>query len=366
MWIGVAAGMVMLITAAMKIQNESVCAGYDVNIFDSKNEQLFISKEEIVQLLNAATNEKITDRRLNEFDLPKIEDLLEQSPWVSNAELYFNNKNILRVNVMEREPVARIFTHLGESFYIDETGRQIPLSEKVSIDVPVFTGYSLQKITNENDSILFQNIIEIASFINTHSFWSSQVSQINISRTATNWQMEMIPVVGNHRVRLGDGSNIADKFHRLYLFYEQVLKYKGFDKYPIIDVQYSGQIIAVKGNETKIDSLQLRKNIDSLLQQSRAANEVIDKTPDIGLSNYIMELDDDTLSLNNPLESVTNDTTNAVSSVAKDANVTASKKENKSQADKKSATGNDTKTSTKHFVSKANEKNNTKKIIQKN
>lgn len=290
MWVGVAAGMITLITAAMKVQSTSLCKGYTVNITGSEDGKLFTSKENIIKLLKAATNGNIKDQRLGEFDLPKIEDLLEQSAWVNNAELYFDNRDVLRVNVIERKPLARVFTNLGESFYIDEVGKHIPLSEKISLDVPVFTGYPTKKILNSGDTALLQNIIATASFINSDPFWSSQVSQIDISsQGAKGWQMEMVPVVGNHRVQLGDGSDIATKFHRLYLFYDQVLKRKGFDKYQTIDVQYTGQVIGVKGNYTKIDSLQLRKNIENLLLQSRNANEVISETPDIGLSNYILD-----------------------------------------------------------------------------
>ncbi|ULT43125.1 hypothetical protein KRR40_06350 [Niabella defluvii] len=58
--------------------------------------------------------------------MPVIEDLLEQSSWVYNADLYFDNNNILHANVTERKPLARVFTNLGASFYIDEAAKQIP------------------------------------------------------------------------------------------------------------------------------------------------------------------------------------------------------------------------------------------------
>lgn len=290
MWIAVAVGMVTIITAAMKVQNTSLCKGYEVRIIGFEKDKLFTSEVNIVKLLKAATKGDIKGQRISEFNLPGIEDLLEQSAWVYNAELYFDNMDILRVNVTERKPLARVFTNVGESFYIDEAGRQIPLSEKISLDVPVFTGYPNKKIMNAEDSALVQNVIATASFISTDPFWSSQVSQIDIGYNGIKgWQMEMIPVVGNHRVQLGDGSDIATKFHRLFLFYDQVLKRKGFDKYKTIDVQYNGQVVGVKENYTKIDSIQLRKNIESLLEQSRMANELISETPNIGLSNYIMD-----------------------------------------------------------------------------
>lgn len=290
MWLCVGAGMVTLITAAMKVQNSSQCEGYTINITGADQDKLFTTKENIEKLLKVATKGEVKGQRMSEFDLPKMEDLLEQSAWVYNAELYFDNRNILNVNVIERKPLARVFTNLGESYYIDESGRRIPLSEKISLDVPVFTGFPTKKVLNAEDSSLMRNVIATASFINDDTFWSSQVSQIDLNHQGVNgWQMEMVPVVGNHRVKLGDGSDIATKFHRLYLFYDQVLKRKGFDKYQTINVQYDGQVVGVKGDHNKIDSLQLRKNIENLLAQSRDANERISETPNIGLSNYVMD-----------------------------------------------------------------------------
>ncbi|SDD22823.1 cell division protein FtsQ [Niabella drilacis] len=278
MWLGVGAGMFTLIAAAMRAQDGSNCRGYEIHIRGAQGGgSLFTSEEQIVKLLKEASGGTIKGQRKSGFNLPRIEDLLEQSAWVYNAELYFDNKDILRVNVTERKPLARVFTANGQSFYMDEAGKQIPLSDKTSLDVPVFTGYPNPKVMKAADSTLLENMIAAASFINTDSFWVSQVSQIDIRKCGSDcWNMEMIPVVGNHRVDLGDGSDIASKFHRLYLFYDQVLKRTGFDKYKRIDVQYNGQVVGVRGDDSKLDSLQFRKNIEELLQQSRKANDLIE------------------------------------------------------------------------------------------
>jgi cell division protein FtsQ len=82
----------------------------------------------------------------------------------------------------------------------------------------------------------------------------------------------MIPVVGNHLVRLGDGENMPQKFNRLMVFYRQVLSKTGFDKYRVIDVQYKGQVVASRyAGDAKLDSVQLRKNVEKLLRQSMEA-----------------------------------------------------------------------------------------------
>ena len=92
-------------------------------------------------------------------------------------------------------------------------------------------------------------LIRWHSFISTDPFWNSQVAQIDIIADCGTgcWEFEMIPVVGRHVVKLGDGNNIDQKFKRLFAFYEQVLNRTGFDHYKTIDVRFAGQVVGGKG-----------------------------------------------------------------------------------------------------------------------
>jgi cell division protein FtsQ len=74
--------------------------------------------------------------------------------------------------------------------------------------------------------------------------WMAQVSQIDIQPDRT---FDMIPVVGNHIIEFGDGTDCEKKFKRLLLFYQQVLSKTGMDVYQKVNVQYARQVIGVKG-----------------------------------------------------------------------------------------------------------------------
>jgi len=119
------------------------------------------------------------------------------------------------------------------------------------------------------DSLLLNDITTMAKFIYNDPFWMAQAAQVDITPERN---FEMIPVVGNHVIKLGNGENIDQKFHRLFIFYKQVLSKTGFDKYKVIDVQYAGQVIGSKqpGN-IKVDMVQLRKNVERLLQEAADA-----------------------------------------------------------------------------------------------
>src|SRR4030095_7279413 len=70
------------------------------------------------------------------------------------------------------------------------------------------------------------------------------------------------------------------KFHQLFIFYQQVLSKTSFDKYNTVDVQYTGQVIGSKSKMSKVDSMQLKKNIEKLLQEARKMqNDTIASMP---------------------------------------------------------------------------------------
>ena len=266
MWLVIGGGMLTLLIAAIGIKNRERCSGYAITITSEYN-NFFIDEKDVLKLLTPATNGNIKGRPMSDINLRRLEELLEDNVWIKDAELYFDNQDVLHVIVTEREPIARVFTTSANSFYIDSMLKRIPLSEKMSAQVPVFSDFPGKKNLLEKDSFLLKEIKTIAGFIKNDPFWMSQVAQVDITPERN---FEMIPVVGNHIVELGDAENIEQKFHRLFVFYKDVLSKTGFDKYKTIDVQYKGQVVAMKGKAmTKIDSLQLRKNVEKLLEESQ-------------------------------------------------------------------------------------------------
>ncbi|MGM3198787.1 cell division protein FtsQ/DivIB, partial [Bacillus cereus group sp. BC241] len=84
-----------------------------------------------------------------------METSLETNPWVRNAEMYIDNQQVLQVLIEERQPVARVFTIQGGSFYVDSSGMRLPLSEKLSARVPMFTGFPSDNVKlSKPDSVL--------------------------------------------------------------------------------------------------------------------------------------------------------------------------------------------------------------------
>ena len=257
--------MLTLLLAAISSKRKGVCEEYIIRL-SGPGSHFFISEQEVTAILKKSCGCELKGEPVESFNLHEMEETLEKNTWISGAELYFDNKNILHVNVSEKEPVARIFTTDGQSFYIDQSGRKMPLSDKLSAQVPVFTGFPGRKKMTVADSALLEGLKQTALFIRNDSFWMAQVAQVDITPGGN---LEMIPVVGNHLVKLGRAENIPAKFRRLMIFYQQVLSQTGMEKYKVIDVQYRGQVVASRyAGDPKVDSVQLRKNVEKLLKQS--------------------------------------------------------------------------------------------------
>ena len=275
MWLVICTGMLTLLIAAMRKQKAELCKGYEISIKGERSAGFFLDQQAIAKLLKAAAKGNIKGQSKTAFDLLQMEQLLEDNVWVKDAQLYFDNKSVLHISVEEREPVARVFTAGGRSFFIANDEQVMPVSDKAIAKVPVFTGYSDKKGFTKEDSALIHDINTTATYISKNAFWNAQVAQVDIVADcgAGCWEFEMIPVAGRHLVRLGNGENIDQKFQRLLAFYRQVLGRTGLDHYKTIDVRFAGQVIGGKSNSPRIDSIKFSKDVEKLLHQAKQQYE---------------------------------------------------------------------------------------------
>lgn len=261
-----ALGLLTLLIAAISEKRRGECKDYKITI-RSADKNLFIDEKDVFKLLSAGTGGGVKGQLISAINIRKLEAMLKNSVWINDAQLYFDNTSTLHVSVTEREPLARVFTTGGNSFYIDSLEKRMPLSERKSARVPVFTGFPDKKNLSQKDSALLSDIKTVATFIKSNPFWLSQISEIDMTPEPN---FELVPVVGNHLVKIGDAENLDQKFHRLFLFYKSVLSKTGFDRYKVIDAEYDGQIVAVRKGEKSnaVDTARLKQNVQKLIKQS--------------------------------------------------------------------------------------------------
>jgi cell division protein FtsQ len=259
-------GLALLI-AAINSKNSSLCSGLDVEI-NGGGKAFFINKKDVATMLENEGIKDLRNRKIVSLDLLKMEGLLRRNNWIKDAQLYFDNNQMLKVRIRERQPVARLITVSGNSYLIDSNGVQMAMAERNVFRLPVFTGYPTEKFGLRMDSALTRQIKDLAIFLNRDSFWSSQIQEVNIRPSKT---FVMTPLLGNQVIEFGDGSDYENKFRRLLVFYKEVITQTGFEKYTGINLAYEGQVIATRkqGVVSRADSIQARKNVMEMIRTAQ-------------------------------------------------------------------------------------------------
>lgn len=276
LWILAGIGTIVLLGAAMQKKNQKTCADIKIEI-SGADRHMFIDEKDVLEILNS--NGPLLGMKTGGLNLRQMESLLEKNLWVRNAEMYIDNNQVLQVNIEERQPVARVFAMDGSSFYVDSGSLRLPLSEKLSARVPVFTGFpSGKKILSHPDSVLLKDVVSMGKYILADSFWTAQVAQVAITSGAA---FELVPVVGDHIVSFGNADDLEKKFDRLYTFYKKAWLQHGINTYEKLDVQYDGQVVAIRKGATKawVDSARAHQLMQGLLANTLVQADTIHATP---------------------------------------------------------------------------------------
>ena len=272
LWIAIGLGAVVLLVAAVYKKDASHCKGIDINI-TGVSTNFFIDKNDVQKIITAYAGPNAIGKPINQFNLVAMETALKKDVWIQEAEMFFDNNEVLQVAVEEREPIARIFTSGGNTFYIDSSNMMLPLSEKFSARVPVFTNFPSEvKILSKADSSLLNDIKKISIKIQADSFLMAMIDQVDVT---TQRSFEMIPKIGNQVIVFGDGTDVEKKFKKLQLFYKKVIMKMGWNRYSVINLQYRNQVVAkLRGkDDVSADSLRTKQLMEIIATNAAKYSE---------------------------------------------------------------------------------------------
>jgi cell division protein FtsQ len=241
LWVILALAGVVLLVAAINKKDEKQCKAIEVNIAGKAN-NFFVEETDVLTTIKNLEGAAIVGTPISHINLRLYETELEKNIWIKKAQLFFDNNEVLKINIEEREPVARVFSTTGTSFYIDSSLFKLPLSVKFSATVPVFTGFPSDKVIMSSfDSIILKQVKQLSVAIQADTFFNALIDQVDITPQAT---FELVPKIGNHIIQFGVATDIDKKLQKLKLFYKQVMPNESWNKYSVINLQYANQIVA--------------------------------------------------------------------------------------------------------------------------
>ncbi|NQY68000.1 MAG: cell division protein FtsQ [Flavobacteriales bacterium] len=222
---------------------------------DYKDHNFFVEDGDIRNIINNlgyGSNEN-----LNEVDLVKIEEILKNNSSISGAEVYSTIDGNIMVEVSQRRPIIRIFSEAGNSYYIDDQGELMPTSNKYTSRIIVASGkienditsYGIELAEGKEDALtsadvnMLDQLFQLARKIDGDPFWKAQFVQVYVNEDQ---EIELIPSVGNHKIILGDVTDMEEKLKKLRVFYKKGLSKTGWNEYSVINLKFKDQIVCTK------------------------------------------------------------------------------------------------------------------------
>lgn len=268
-WLLVAAGCATLLIAAIRHQNHALCQAVRITI-GGVNRRM-VDSAELEAILTDQHTRHLVGTPSGSISIRRLEKKIGDNPWVKKVDLFFDSKQVLWVRVTEREPVARLFTEDGSSFYVDADGTRLPLKDYYPVQLPVFTSCPLDRKTwTRADTTLAREVALLSAYLQAHPFWMGMVQQVDVTGEGG---FDLVPSIGDYVLKIGDTSDLDRKFNRLRVFYERVIPHVGWNKYAALDARYAGEIIGIRrdAQSASIDTARAEALLRELIEQGRTA-----------------------------------------------------------------------------------------------
>ncbi|MFH4964896.1 hypothetical protein V8G69_07820 [Gaetbulibacter sp. M235] len=202
----------------------------DINFIGENN--LFVTHETVSKLL-IQNQRSVKNMAKETLDLNQLEKSLNSNPMIKSAEVYVAVNGTVKADIEQKTPIARVST--TESYYVDDEGFFMPLSNNFTARVPLVTGFvkkndlkNVYSVANKikNDDFLMKNVIEIR-----------QDSDMTIYLKLRQCKFE---------VKLGDVNFLDKKINNLKAFYQKNLQDRTLNNYSKVNLQFDNQVVCTK------------------------------------------------------------------------------------------------------------------------
>jgi cell division protein FtsQ len=244
LWVGLLLLILIIVWGGIELRNKSLVSQLKIEIVQDEDKDKFVGSEEVKGILFKNFGHYIEGQVIERINVKSVESVLEQDPYIKDAEVYIDARNQVNIKIVQRKPLIRVMDLVDETYYLDEGGKKMPFTTRyvsrtlvASGDIGMYNDTLFQK----KEGRLYQ-VLELAKEIQKHPFLKVQIGQINVEY---NGEAILVPILGNHLIEFGYlNENVADKLFNLMVFYEKGLPYEGWEKYKSISLAFKGQVVA--------------------------------------------------------------------------------------------------------------------------
>lgn len=236
---------IAIVISAVGKREASIVREVKVEIEPLNSGNALIEVEDVKLTIERSFGAKLEGFPLGSIDVGRVERILEEDPFVLNADVYMDATANVKVNIVQREPVLRIIDNNGLNYYLDKDGMKMPLSRHFTVRVLTATGNIPPHDPNflERKQHRLKDLFLLSQMISADEFFSALIEQIYVSNTG---EFTLIPKVGDQKIIFGKLENAEVKLENLRIFYKEGIPYEGWQKYRTINVKFDGQVVCEK------------------------------------------------------------------------------------------------------------------------
>ena len=166
--------------------------------------------------------------------LNKLEKMLNEHDMIQKSEVFVSIDGVLKAMVTQRTPIARVFNQEG-SFYIDNKGNRMPLSEIQTARVPLVLG----EINDKNE----KEIYDLLWFIYNDDFLKKNITGIEILPSGS---LRMTNRNYKYDIEFGKTIEVERKFDNYKAFFQKAVHDTLINKYKVINLKFTQQVVCSK------------------------------------------------------------------------------------------------------------------------
>jgi cell division protein FtsQ len=201
----------------------------------------FLNPQEVIKTIETKFGSPI-GKSAAEISLTKMEQVLSAIPYIEKVTAYVGFDGVLKLKIRERKPMIQIVNDIGQEFYLDSFGIQIPRKENCQPNIIIASGKIniASKPGTVSNLPIATELLNLGKFMYYNQYWDAQFEQCYVDNYN---QLLLIPRVGSHSIAIDNTQNMSQKFENLSLFYRKGLQTVGWNKYVQIDLSIPNQVI---------------------------------------------------------------------------------------------------------------------------
>ncbi len=219
-------------------------SGLEIVLDQVEDMRDLITEVEVESIIRNGYKNDLTLESVSRLDLKALERLVSADSRVFKSNAFLNASRKLIIDIEQRRPIARILASDGKSFYLDQLGVYVGLSDTRASRVPLITG-NIESLTI-SDSVqikprLYSTFLLVME-IRKDPFMQSLIEQVHLD---ANGRFILIPKLGDEKIVLDYSDELAKKLSNLKAFYYNLSRTNQWSKYEEVDISISNQVVAV-------------------------------------------------------------------------------------------------------------------------